>query len=695
MDILKKDFQHLMTLFGVLLAFTLSPSFAKNTRVLSFKKFMTIQTSKADPPRLAFNEINLEERKAQSDWDLLNTKNGMPLIVGEDAPHFAARSPAQSLRTKKIVLQPMAFTRTEIQNAVDKVQQDRDWVQELPVAAQKRMIEAQQRYGTLDEEWQTPGFQQQAAEKIAQARARIETEEKNQSSDKIIIQAQGDDGVTRTSLDKSDVVVRDPQTVVLGGMIELKGLPPPTDPRWQLHVARYEDDVKLEDAKVDLKKSTYSIPVPSMSGTLIAKITDTLTGEELGRGTLRLSEYNQAKDRKITIEKTSHYVASTYGNFYDSPATLRTRSAGGRQKPIAAKVLFASLDAEGRTDETGSYRFEQVQQGSWGILRTQAKGFYGGLHLIQSGKDRKYPLFPESMIKALRQIVEDQNLTSEVASNGSVVWGQVTQNGKALAGVQVQVEGMTNYKPVYFNSLLLPDPALKNTGENGYFAFVDLPAGFHAVTANYGTTNISHANVVVDDETVSIAEMDSVIQTEKVSVKVFDSFTGQPRTAMVDLQSLPEALEVKGFAEINLPDLQRLSLMKVTPRDEVYSESLHLYEDSMESLHVPLVRTDWLQSLMAYRKVNMAPGTGVVVGFVQRTSFEVYLGHEPHFPKDQIVYFDPQGQVVPSGVPGGGFVIFNVPTGVQSVVVANAKNDMLQTQVLPMDDSALVTLKFR
>jgi hypothetical protein len=680
-----------MSLSALVLACTLSPSFAKNTRVVTFKKFMTIQTSKADPPRLAFDEINLEDRKAKSDWDILSTKSGSQLLVGEDAPYFAARSPAQSLRTKKIVLQTMAFSHTEI----EKFQQDREWVQELPSMERKRILEAQEKNGILDEDWQPPSFQELAARKISEARADLAAEEKDQASQKIFIQAQTSDGSIRSAVEKSDVVVRDASHFVLNGMIELKGLPPPTDPHWQLHVARYEDDVKLEDAKVDLKKSTYSIQIPAMSGSLIAQITDTTTGEVLGKGTLRLSEYDQSKQKKITIEKTTDYIASSFESFYDHPTSIGTVASRGRQRPVATRVLFASLDTEGRTDEAGSYRFEQIQSGSWGLLRTQAKGFHAGLHLIQSGKDKQHPLFPESMIKALRQIVEDQSLTSEVASNGSVVWGQVTQNGKALSGAQLQVEGLTNFKPVYFNNLLLPDSEMKATGENGYFAFVDLPAGFHAVTANYGTTNISHVNVVVDDDTVSMAEMESLIQTEKASVKVFDAFTGQPQTAMVDLQSLPQALEVKGFAEINLPDIQRLSLMKVTPQEAMYSESMQLYEDSMESLHVPLIRTDWLQSLMAYRKISMSPDTGVIVGFVPGIAFEVYLGHEPNFPKDQIVYFDPQGQVVPHGVAGGGFVIFNVPVGVQSVVVANAKTDMLQTQVLPMDESALVTLKFR
>ncbi len=669
------------------------PSFTKHHQVRTFKKFLTIQTSKADPPRLAFDEINSEERRAQkNDWDLMRAKSGGTLLVGETAPQFAARSPAQSLRTRKIVLRTMSFTHAE----VAAVQQEREWIQDLPASAQARVQEAQQRFGTLDEEWQPPTFKEQAATRIQEAHRQLEAEDAaKKSASNIIVQSVQDDGSTQDSIRKSDVAVREDKTdIVLNGMIELRGLPPPTDSRWRMTVSRYDDDVKQEDANVDVKSSTYRIRVPNMEGTLVATLVDTTTGLSIGEGRMRLSEYNSTAQRKITISKVFHDVASNFDNFYDHATRLRGGIAS-RKAPVQTKVLFASVAAEGKTDKGGGYHFEQVQKGSWALLRTETKGFYGGIHLIQSGKENHEPLFPENMIKALRQISEDQSLTSEFQTNGSVVWGQVTQNGKPLANAQVQVEGFENAKPIYFNQLLLPDSAMKGTSENGYFAFVNLPAGFHAISARFGTTSISHANVVVDDETVSIAELESRLQTEKSNLKVFDAFTGQPQVATLDLQSLPQALEVRGYAEINMPDLDRLSLMKVTPQDPAFSESLQMYEDSMDSVHVPLVRTDWIQNLMSQRKSNVEPETGVVVGFVPSSEFEVYMGHDPNFPKDQIIYFDPQGQVTTQGVPGGGFILFNVPKGVQSIVIADTKNDLLQTQVIPMDESALVTLKFR
>jgi hypothetical protein len=688
-DILNRDLKQTTALILTVLAITLWPTFLKHFQVRTFKKFMTIQTSKADPPRLAFDELNLEDRVRKNDWDLLKLKSGGQLVVGEVAAQFVTRTPTQALRTRKVILPTMAFTHME----VEKLREDRDWIQDLPPKAQARLMEAQNRHGTLDEDWQPPTLHQQIESKLTEIQKKI-SETPETPTSKVFVQAERSDGTVATAIDEADVVARDPQSFALNGLIELRGgLPPPTDPRWQIQVSRYEDETKLEDARVDVKKSSFAIRIPEMNGTLKAKLTDTTTGEVLGEGSLRLAEYNATSQRKITIEKTYNELAMNTGNFYHNPTSLR--SGTGRSQPIASKVLFASLDLEGKTDHTGSYHFEQIQKGSWGLVRTEAKGFYGGLHLVQSGKDKYQPLFPENMIQALRQIVEAQSVASENPVTGSIIWGQVLQNGKPLPGSQVQVEGYGSFKPVYFNSLLLPDPELKSTGDNGYFAFVDLPEGFHTVTANFGATNISHANVVVDEQTVSIAELDSKLGTEKVGVKVFDAFNGQPQSALLDLQSLPEALEVNGFADVNLPDISRLSLVKVSPRDTAYSESLQLYEDSMDAIHLPLIPTAWLQAMFGTRKSNLLPDTGVIVGFVPATDFAVYLGHDPQFAPENIFYFDPQGQIVPQGVAGGGFVLINVPKGVQSVVVAHAKSEMLQTQVIPMDDSALVTLKFR
>lgn len=691
MDTLKLNFQHSATLLLVASVFAMWPSFVQKSRVITFNKALTIQTSKAEPPRLAFDEVHLDEKKLWSEWDFLQSKDGTHLNAGDEWTKFAANSPVQNLRTKKVVLQPMVFTRAEY----EKEQLDKAWVQNLPAAEQKRMIEAQYKHGTLDEDWTPPSFKELAAQKIAEAKAELAQQTSNS---RVVVQSHQEDGsvLTPDAVRTADVQVQqDPTGHLVSGMIEVKGLPSGSS-QWQVHVARYENDVKKEDGQVDLRKSTFQIRTADLSGTLVAQMIDTKSGFVIGEGRLRLSQHvaNQQRGKaKLTIEKSIDQVASSWTSFYHDPSNLMPRSV--RSKPVSTRVLYASLNTEGKTDQTGVFQFDQIQKGSWGLLRTEAKGYQSGMYLVQSGHEKKLPLFPESMIKALRQIVRDQALTSEVAETGSIVWGQVTQDGKPLAGAEVDVEFLDHYKPVYFNSLLLPDPQLKSTSENGYFAILHLPPGFHSLVASYGQAYLSHANVVVDDETASIALLESTLQTEKSEVKVFDAFTGHPSAAQLELQGLPAALNVQGYADVHLSPIQRLSFMRVTPDNPAYMEALQIYEDTSDSLHAPLIRKDWLESIRGQRKINLEPRAGIVMGFVPAFPFEVYLGHESNFSTENVVYFDAHGTIVPTGVAGGGFVIFNVPLGAQSVVVANTENNLLQTQVVPVDDLSFAVLKFR
>jgi hypothetical protein len=50
---------------------------------------------------------------------------------------------------------------------------------------------------------------------------------------------------------------------------------------------------------------------------------------------------------------------------------------------------------------------------------------------------------------------------------------------------------------------------------------------------------------------------------------------------------------------------------------------------------------------------------------------------------------------VAGGVAGGGFVMFNVPSATQSIVVMSKKTEMLASQVIPVDTNSNTIIKFR
>lgn len=696
MDTRKLLLSHSMFLLMAAGFATLKPSFVQPTSMRVIHKGLSIQTSKFEPPRVAFDEVfgdvNLNE------WALLKSKTGSQNL-NEATQTFVAKNPVQALSAKKIVLQPMSFSKTEF----DKHQEEQAWIDALPNKEQKRLIAAQEKNRVLDQDWNLPSFRELAEEKVREAKL-AETQE---TESNILIEATDANGETRNiqSVRTADVQVKKdtdadskPSQFQVSGEIELAG-GLPAGPQWVIQVARYEDDIKKEDARFDHAKGMYRIQVPELAGSIYAQLVDQTSGEILGEGSYRLSAYSKEQHNgraKITIQRANNAIASRFQSFYGNPNRLSTeRAVGSPNQAVKTRVLFASADVEDQTDETGVYRFEQIMKGSWGLLRTEAKDYYPSLFLVKSGQEKQYPLFPEKMVKALKQIIADQTMTSSVPETGSIVWGQVLQDGKPVAGVSISAEISDLYQPIYFNSLLIPDSSLKSTSENGFFAFIHLPSGFQSLMASRGSGYLSHANVVVDEGAISIAEMETSLQTEKVEVKVFDAFTGNPQIAQLEIQSLAEQLNVQGYAEIDLPKISRMSLMQVHPASEEYLITQQPYEDQTDYLHVPLISKTWLYQLRNERRVNINPNAGLIVGFVSSGEFEVYLGHDSDFSRDNVIYFNPQGQIESSGVAGGGFILVNVPTGVQSVVVASKSSQVIQTQVIPVDLHATSVAKFR
>lgn len=720
MDILQKGLKYFSILSGLAALVTAWPSAVHHPRFVLFQKKLTIQTSKLDPPRVAFDEIYNPQNKILSDWDLLNKRDGTQLGIQEKIHQFAANTGAQILNSREVTLQPMRFSHFEVTasshqesqekdiargNHEDNQPDNQDWAKQLSSRQQLRLATAQQKYGQLGEDWQEPDSFSDFKEKTLQ-QAQTQSEYKAERAPAVYVSSTMADGtvVTPATLlqgsgpkekEKETDTVGKNQSILVSGAIEFsRGAGLPSGAPWQIEVARYQGDIQKEVARIDTKKSVYEIRIPEATGILIAHLVNTQTGQVLGEGTYRLSSYSAAQfagNAKIVIGKSPDYVASNFATF--SALSRSFTPASG--KPVATRVLMANLGIEGKTDESGMYRFDQIKKGSWTLLRSEAKNYQAGLHLVRSGSEKTLQLFTQSMVESLKKVMRDQALSSEGPETGSLVWGQVIQSGKPIPGAQVQVENLPNVRPVYFNSMMFPDPSMKTTGENGYFAFVDLPSGFHSLLGLHGNMYLSHANVVVDEDSVSVADLESSFESEKVEVKIFDGFSGAPEKAMIEMQSLPGPLQVNGFADIHMPTIDRMSLIRVHPESKIYLDSLQIYEDSQEAVPLPLIRQSWLNEVMLERKINLKPETGVIVGFSQTTDYEVYLGHQGNDLAEQIVYFDLHGNVISKGEAGGGFIMFNVPQGVQSIIWANQHTNLLQTQVVPMDSSALAILKFR
>ncbi len=665
-------------LFAVFTAGVFIPQQTQKIQTIFARKILTIQTSKSDPPRIAFNLVSHASIDSSNEWSEAEKKIAVGLVSG----NFVYPG---SLKNRVIQVPEMIVTRSE--SFTDQSQKDlkvamqsyesRGAIQEsiysqLTAEQRVRLEEAQLRNRVLDSDWSVPSFEQEA-KKIIYGSQSVVTENLRQQEAAV------------------DVVPR-AQPNRLSGIVELKGLPPPNGTEWQINIARYDDGVKVEDARFDQKNSRYSINVADLEGSIRAQLVDVKRNEVIGEGSIRLMDYAQNQQSKITVEKTHHYFASNFPSFYEVPGLQTGPMISRRQKPT--NVHLASLNTSGKSDAEGAYKFDLIDKRSWMLVRAEREGFKEGMFLSSAGIDNSLPLMPAKMIEAMRSIVSEQRVKSDRPATGAIIWGQIIQGKKPLKGVRARIEGHEEYQPIYFNQLMIPDLQLEETSENGYFAFIDLDPGFFTVTANVGEINLSYVNVYSDADTVTTAVLENKIELNPMSVKTFDAFSGSPKAVNLEMQSLPQEIIVQGFSKIKTPRLNRLGLAQVLPEDQQFLPSLQLYNDLDESLHLPLIKSDWLQDIEGRRKINRDSQKGTIIGFIKDWQFKVFLGHEENFPKENIVFFDSKGDLVDQGVPGGGFIIFNVPRGTQSIVVTDESSEMIYNQVAPIDPSALVVLKY-
>lgn len=459
-----------------------------------------------------------------------------------------------------------------------------------------------------------------------------------------------------------------------------------------IEVRRSDEGVFHEMGRVDLMKGTYSIDVDEASGAIIARLMDK-KGAVLGEGGIRLNQLQAGTGALILGPRIAI-----------SPSPV----AKGRLRPVyndSKKHVAANkfrVTTTGRQNilgvsSDGEVALENFAKNSTSILRTEAPDHQTSSAILVAGaKTFDVPLFPISMMEAFKAIVADQDEAKRDLIQTSIVWGTVRLDGKPLSGVTVISEADPEKKPVYFNEFLIPDAKLSATTSNGLYAFLNLSEGFHALLAQRGNSYFGHQNVEVEVGTVAVGDIENTLRTEPVRVRAFDAFSGEPISLAANLQSLTEPVEIlEGSASVVLPQVSRFSIA-YTQAPPPYLSANYFYNDEDSYFHFPMVSQDWMVNMKATMEVNDVPTAGIVVGFFSEENFEVYLaGEDPHS-QAAIVYFDAAGKKinVTQGVAGGGFVIFNVSSGTQEVVVVGAASEKIYSKVVPVSAESVSVLSF-
>jgi hypothetical protein len=678
---------------------------------------LVIKAHKNSPAHMAFEEV-ISTAANNSEWDRMEKIPTINLNIKENAASLN-RAPASFL-ARRVILEEMVLKKSaevllqennQVATAAETQSND-NWIDELPQKQTARLKEAQRRTEVLSQNWNDAPTWSQEAEAVLEKSGAFSTA----ASKKVIVAAKGDDGQWHNEVpglrrgveeekansgsggsnynpatDSVGFVGEESRGRTIEGPLEITGGLVVTNEH-HLEVRRTDEGVYKELGKVNLNTGTYNISVEDATGSIVARLVDK-AGRILGEGSFRLSLVSSIKSNRINGPKLKVEPGQDFSGVITSLYNTRPEDVA----PAKTTATFVKGESEVSAGKDGVVSMSNVMKGSTTVVRAAAPQHLQTVNIVVSGQEFRSQLYPEKMIKSLQDLVGQQRSMS-LDGAPAIIWGKVSLDGKAVAGIEVIVESEPDLIPVYFNQWMIPDANLKATSENGLYAFVQVTEGFHSVLATRANGIFGYQNVVVENASVAQGDIENTMKKESIPLRVFDAFNGSPIPAQITMQSLDDELTVtRGSATLMLPQVSRLGIMQVQPGVSDFARATYFYNDKDAFIHVPVIRTQWLGEIRAYQRVDDMPNVGIVVGFVPDEDFEVYLAGYDQFPANQIVYFDMQGRILQNrkGIAGGGFILYNVPEDTHEVVILGARTRKMYSRVLPVDSGSISVLNFR
>lgn len=470
----------------------------------------------------------------------------------------------------------------------------------------------------------------------------------------------------------------DPKAMILKGQIEMTGGLAFVGPETPLLVKRVFEGQTKESGRIWITDARFEIHVQKPVGYLVAELRNR-DGQVLGRGELNLMELKEDGRAKTVddIRLALHPVTETA-----SIRAISGYSHDGQMMPMkSAHVnVDAYMDNQAVNDE-GFAPPTELSQASSFVAEAGAKESWPTMVVGQAGQTQNIRLFANSMVQALIDLNLKGTDRSEAIHN-AIVWGSVTREGEAAAGVKIEMAG--GYTPIYFNEMYLPDSSLHATSKNGLFAFLNVKPGVQALRVK-AAGRIYPAQIFPTAEqhvsSVSVDLKDKVVSEFKI-LDVLDMNREVPAKLKLVGSGASMDMNGEGYIQYGSPGGTLMAEADAGPQYEVSRVTIN---GDSHTVHVPVVKRDWLNQLAVEQRIVPVEGTGTIVGFVDDQDFEVTMSGAQAYQNLQIVYFDAQGRPLPSGrtgIAGGGFAIFNAPAGMQTVYIYPGPSREAYSQVV-------------
>ncbi len=479
--------------------------------------------------------------------------------------------------------------------------------------------------------------------------------------------------------------------LVISGPIELSGGLAFTSAQDQIRVYRQVDDQKLESGNVRLREGRYEIFVDNTDGILLAEL-QTSKGLVLGRGVYDLYEMSALEHNQTRSPAIALKLQPVHDGFR---GLVQSADSNKGKSPlvVGASLRIDEIDADLKTGNDGRFVDRQIAAGSTVILEAHKDGYWRSLGYATAGYDNAMTLYPDKMMKAFVELVVGQSPQQDPKQQ-AIVWGKVMKDGQPVAGAKVEMlTGTNEIKPIYFNSLLIPDPTLSATTVNGLYAFFPVEAGVHALEANLNGATTDP--ILFPAEPGYIATMDlETSRLRRADLKVFDAFNPQmPLSAEIAAVGADRGFAIDGAGHLlyrYAPGSSLIFLEADAGRE--YTVTRYAFPRDRRFLYMPMIQQSWLDQIGGRKRVSREPGAGVIIGFVQTgDNYQVYPQGNALSSATRVVYFDSRGKALATdyGVPGGGYLIFNVGEGFHTVSVVSSKGGPAQSLTTLVDKGVL------
>lgn len=420
----------------------------------------------------------------------------------------------------------------------------------------------------------------------------------------------------------------------------------------------------IEVGQVDLRAGQYQIAVGAFEGEIVAEVKDR-TGILIGEDRQKIYNLKRA------------------GTFFEGPTlrlgrpsafALNGRSVDTRKlndNNLQASFFSGHFDLKKTSDV---YPNVARHSSTLGFIKDTTGTIASTLSVRSAADKSDTVLFSRKWVEGAVDYLSEQLQIQYLPETGIII-GRILVDGKPVQGAQVMIENQPGLEPYYLDQFLIPQQSQNYSSENGYFIIPGLNEGVYEITAYMGHRRLGTQQFLVASDTVSYQEIFSTAIPTSVIARSFDSFTGEQIMTELFVPGQKDILNLEGDL-VRYRHNSQYGLTEVVNRPLIRDYAAYVYIQSLskDHLHLPQIKEAFLDYVQAQSQVQIEPETSTFVGFTPNNYFDVHVASE-NFNPAHLVFFDQSGNIVPKQTAGGGFVAFNLKSGIQEVILQDQKTE--------------------